>query len=396
MLRQLLFRYQNKKQLLLAIIGAFIGFVFLLTSLHYFLKINALGNGSELFSSNLMVVQKKVSKFSTLGLNSNVFSASDIQDIKSLPFITKAAPIENNRFKISLGMRQEGLPYFRTDIFVQSVEADLLDVKDKAWTWKQSSTYVPLVMPRDFMVMLNQFAASYHIPQVSEDLARTITFRIDVDGQGKKEGFDAHIIGFSNQISAVLVPKEFMDYANTTYGDLNTPAVVSQLMITVKNGNFGALEKLIEDKNLELKKSEMTITKVKSLLATVISIILATGLLIILLSALVIFQYSQLLLSKSDHEISILLRLGYHPNELASKFFAYFIRLFGTLYLCSVAAFFGLKFMLDHLLETAGFPINTYPSLTALLILFFCSVAIVLCNYLLLRKMLVKKIKIVK
>lgn len=395
MLKEIFFKHQHKRQLLIAILGSFIGFVFLLTSVHYYIKSKQLGEGKEILGSNLLIVQKKVSKFNALGLNSNTFSQKQINEIKSLPFVTKADPILNNKFGVSLGMNEEGLPYFRTDIYVQSVTSDLMDIQIDNWHWDKSKKKIPIVMPRDFMVMLNQFAASYHIPQVSEDLARTFNFRLDISGNNEKEGFDAQIIGFSNQISAILVPIEFMEYANKRYGD-TSEAVVSQIMLSVKTGSFGQLQEVMDDKNLDVKKSEMMITKVKSILSAVLGVLLIIGILIVLLSALVVFQYSQLLISKADYEINVLLRLGYHPNVLAKSFLTYFTKIFGGLFIASCFGFIGLKFILDGFFEKSGFPINGFPSVIAFIILLLIVITIIVINYIQVKQSIVKKIKIVK
>jgi uncharacterized membrane protein len=245
------------------------------------------------------------------------------------------------------------------------------------------------------MVMLNQFAASYHIPQVSEDLAKTFNFRLDVSGNNEKEGFDAQIIGFSNQISAILVPIEFMEYANQLYGD-TSEAVVSQMMLSVKTGSFGELQKVMDSKNLDVKKSELMITKVKSILNAVLGVLLIIGILIVLLSALVVFQYSQLLISKADYEINVLLRLGYHPKVLAKSFLTYFTKIFGGLFIASCLGFLGLKLMLDNFSEQAGFPINGFPSIAAFVILLLTVISIIVINYMQVKQSIIKKIKIVK
>ena len=44
MLSKLLFKNQDKKQLVIAIIGAFMGITFLITSIHYIVKVNDFGS----------------------------------------------------------------------------------------------------------------------------------------------------------------------------------------------------------------------------------------------------------------------------------------------------------------------------------------------------------------
>ena len=44
MLSKLLFKNQDKKQLVIALIGAFLGMLFLILSIHYSVKINEFGS----------------------------------------------------------------------------------------------------------------------------------------------------------------------------------------------------------------------------------------------------------------------------------------------------------------------------------------------------------------
>ena len=50
MLNKLLFKNQDIKQLIIAVIGAFLGITFLITSIHYLIKVNEF-NGSREFNA---------------------------------------------------------------------------------------------------------------------------------------------------------------------------------------------------------------------------------------------------------------------------------------------------------------------------------------------------------
>jgi hypothetical protein len=391
MLKKLLFQHKNRIQFYAAAIGAIIGFLFLTTGIHYFLATRNMGEGQEILGSNIMIAQRKVSKFNALSLNNNTFNSQDIEKISTLQAIENVQPIVNNRFSVSLGMKEEGLPYFRTDIFVQSVDNTLMDVKVDNWKWEKGNKFIPLIMPRDFMLMLNQFAASYNIPQVSEELAMTFKFKLDVKGEKGRETFDAQIVGFSNQISAIVVPLDFMNYGNENYAK-DEPEIITQLMISVHEGAFGDLEKIMDEMNLDIKKNELTIAKVKSVLSAVLSIILIVSLITIAMSALLIMQYAQLLLSKSDYEITTLLRIGYHPKTLALLFRRYFIEVFGILFIISSCCFIVIKFNLDRYLSSAGFGISTSFSSIPLLVLLFLIIGIVALIYFHIRKLFIQKI----
>ena len=43
MLRKLLFQHQDKRQLIIAIVGAFLGMTFLITSIHFLIRVDEFG-----------------------------------------------------------------------------------------------------------------------------------------------------------------------------------------------------------------------------------------------------------------------------------------------------------------------------------------------------------------
>ena len=101
MLSKLLFRNQDKKQLVIAIVGAFMGITFLVTSIHYLIKVNEFGEGADILGPNTIIVQKKVSSSSTLRLTKTDFSEREIQTIKKEKFIADVQPVISNNFDVS-------------------------------------------------------------------------------------------------------------------------------------------------------------------------------------------------------------------------------------------------------------------------------------------------------
>ena len=55
MLRKLLFQHQDKRQLIIAIIGSFMGMTFLITSIHYLIKVNDFGKGADILGPSDMM-----------------------------------------------------------------------------------------------------------------------------------------------------------------------------------------------------------------------------------------------------------------------------------------------------------------------------------------------------
>ncbi len=103
MLNKLLFKNQDKKQLIIAIIGAFMGITFLITSIHYIIKVNDFGQGADVFGPNTIIVQKKVTNASSLNLTTgdaitqaNSTVALDVSGITTLESTSHDITLNSN------------------------------------------------------------------------------------------------------------------------------------------------------------------------------------------------------------------------------------------------------------------------------------------------------------
>ncbi|MDX1652930.1 MAG: hypothetical protein R3277_10590 [Brumimicrobium sp.] len=372
MIKKILFKFQNKNQLVVAMIGAFLGFTFLISSIHYLIRVNEFGEGEEILGDNTLIVQKKINNFNTLNLAKTDFSQREIENFSEQPFTASVEPILSNSFGVSLQTNSDLVPYFRSDVFVQSVDEDFMKISDKNWKWKEGDEFVPIVLPRDFLVMLNTFASAKGLPQVSDDLAKSIGFKFTLYNDDKKEWFDAKIIGFTNEVSAIMVPASFMEFGNREF-PTETPAKVTQLMVKVKEGSFGLFEIFMNERSLEAKENSMIVGKLKSVAGTMFSVIIVISVITVFLACLVLIQYAQLLISKNEYEIRTLLRIGYSPKAITGKILNYFVKVFAIITGFSLLAFAALKILVDNLLQKGGILISenfTFLSIASLILAF--------------------------
>ena len=368
MINKLLFQNQDKKQLIIAMIGAFLGITFLITSIHYLIKVNEFGKGAEILGPNTIIVQKKVTRSSTLKLTKTDFSEAEIQKIKSESFIDDAQAVTSNNFDVSFETADPLVPRFRSDVFIQTVDPKFMDVKSDKWHWQEGDEFVPIILPRDFLVMLNTFMSAQGIPQVSDELAMDIKFKFTLNGTNGKEWVDARIIGFTNEVASILVPESFMSYGNNKYSD-GKDKKITQLMISGKEGEFGRVEELMKKRGLESKNSQMVVGRLKSIVGTLVLVVLGISVIAVFVSGLVLIQYLQLLMSRNAYEVRTLMRIGYHPKELIKAFTIYFIKVFGIVAAVGLSLFFLLKYFLDDMFVTGGIYLDTslsYQSVLAL------------------------------
>ena len=370
MLKKLLFRNQDIKQLVIAVIGSFLGITFLITSIHYLIKVNEFGEGSDILGPNTLIVQKEISNSNTLNLAKTDFSPAEIETLKKEPFILDVKPVISNNFDVSFETADPLVPRFRSDVFIQTVDPKFLDVKSNKWHWNVGDTVVPIILPRDFLVMLNTFMSASGIPQISDDLAKDIRFRFTLSNETQKEWIDAKIIGFTNEVPSILVPESFMEFGNKKYG-IAADQKITQLMISGKESEFGLVEDMVKSRHLESKNSQIVVGRLKSMVGTLIMVVLGISIIAVFVSCLVLIQYAQLMMSRNAYEVRTLLRIGYAPKKIIRAFFFYFIQIFGLVSILGIGMFLFFKYKLDKMFEEGGLYLGkefTFYSIAALII----------------------------
>ena len=390
-MRQLFFKYQNKKQLTLALVGTFLGLFFLFTSLHFLHKIYTYGENSEMLSKNTIVIQKKVTSGPLLGLNNPEFSDEQIDEVRSMEFVESCDPIRSNTFDVVLSIDDPLIPAFNSNIYVQSVHEDYLDVKTDHWDWDERSKTLPIIMPRDFLMMMNNFLSASNIPQLSDDLVLDLKIDLKIGPRNYRETVHSRIVGFTNELSSILVPESFLNWANQKYGE-KEKEVISQLVVKSKDGQFGLLENYLEENEFESKKSQLLIAKLKSTLGVLLTIISVISLLAVFLSILVLIQYLQLIMTKNDYEIRTLLRLGHAPNQLIQVFLRYFMSLFSVVVVLSLLLFIPAKYYLQQIFISNGISLDSSLSIYLFLLVIFVFIVFALSIWLSTKKRIYKTV----
>ncbi len=381
MLNQILFKNQDKNQLIIAMIGSFMGIIFLIASIHYIIRVNEFGKGEEILGANTLIVQKKVSSASTLGLSKTDFTLREIEKMGAESFIEDIQPIQSNNFPVSFQTADPQVPYFRTEVFIQSIHKDFLDVNTDNWDWSPEDEFLPIVLPKEFLVLLNTFMSVQGMSQVTDELAMQVVFKLKLtDPTGRREFHKAKIIGFTNQVSSLLVPQSYMDYGMKNFSD-GSQNKITQVLIKGKDGEFGLVEKMLKSRGLESKKSEQVIAKLKSIVSTLFAVVLGISIIAVFVSGLVLIQYLQLLLSKNAYEVRTLLRMGYAPNDLIKKFTSYFAVIFGIVSGAGLLVFVGLKLAVDNLFESGGMMLNDSMTITSIVSLIVAYGLFVLASY---------------
>lgn len=388
MLKKILFKNRANLQFIFATAGALIGLTALCLSFQLTLDVQSFHSGEEdLFGPNSVVIQKKVTKLSSLGMNNTDFSDEEITELENKEFITDVAPFESADFRVAISeVKGDGLPPFYADMFFQSIPDRFMDV-DVDWSWTKDSEYVPIVLPRDFLMIINYgIAQSQGFNQISEELMLAARLTIHLKGETKTDKKIGRVVGFSQKISSILVPKSFLDYSNAEFGSGNN-IQPNRIFITTADDSYGELEDLMEDMNLDIAKSAIDVAKIKTIISVVIGIFGIAAVLIMLLSLLGFIQYSQLILSKASYEITTLLRLGYDTTDIVKTFIKQMALTFGLITITAVGVMLIVKlFIVDIWLENNGIHLEGSSIFPTILLAIGCLVLFVFANFMNVRK----------
>lgn len=310
MVKKLLWSKQNTGQLWLAIIGMIIGLLLLLFAFQTYFDISELLESKE---ENFVAINKKVGLLNLLG-GTSVFDEEDLKNIEEQPFIEQAAPFNSSQFQVLAVVSSIG---FRSDFFFESVPTDFLDVQPTDFRWSKGHRQIPIIISRDYLSLYNfGFAPTRGMPPLTQSTIKKVAFQIKITGEnGIIDNYNGKVVGFSDRINSILVPNDFLEWANETYSNgVHSPAKV---MIKVDNPYSKAFKEFIKKNNYEVSSGRLIGDKIGNTINITIGIIAIIGAMVLLLALLVFLLNFKLLISKASDDIRLLLQIGYLPQTIS-------------------------------------------------------------------------------
>ena len=262
---------------------------------------------TDIFSSNYAVVSKPISVVGSLQKESIYFTPEEQEALQKESFVK------------SMAYTHEGdgeLPLFATDLFFESIPDKYIDVKSDQWQWTPSRSFVPIIIPENYLSLYNfGFAQSQGLPVLSKGLIDKISFGLRLSGNGKEAVFSSRIVGFSAKINSILVPEDFLAWANQTYG---TPTShVSRLLVEFYDPSQQEILSYFKAHNYTISKDELELSKMRFFFSSALWTVVGIALLILLLSVAVVVLSLHLILQCNKEQIRSLLSIGYTPAQIA-------------------------------------------------------------------------------
>lgn len=261
-------------------------------------------------------------------------------------------------------------PTLRTQFFFESIPDEFIDVKATGWGFDPAQQVVPIIMSKDYLSLYNfGFAQTQGMPQVSEATIGSVPITFRFSGNGHDEIMRGRIVGFSNRLNTIIVPYDFMRWANERYstGQFKSPA---RLIVEVSNPGDPAVDSFMKSHSYEIAGDKADSNRAAYFLTVVTTIVIAVGVIISALAFFVLLLSIHLLLQKNSEKLQNLLLLGYSPSEVARPYVKMVLIINATILVAAVALMLIARWRYIGTLQAIGIEGGTLAwSLTAAVVI---------------------------
>lgn len=286
---------------------------------------------TDIFNAHTVTISKNVTLFKSANKNAIYFDDNEIEQLTQQEFVKKVAPFSSASFSVYAYINLGNGHKFGTDLFFESLPDEYIDVESDAWHWDSASGFLPIIIPKDYLQLYNfGFAESQSMPVVSEATVQQISFNIVIEGNGKRRSFVSRIVGFSAKINSILVPDDFLHWANGIYGsgtslspspdEGNVKQGPSRLLVEFNDASDERISAFFHNNNLNINQSELENSKALFLFRFALVFVLAIAVIIIILSMAFIVMSLNLIVQKNRDLFVNLYNIGYSVTQIGKYY----------------------------------------------------------------------------
>ena len=334
---KLLRQHISKGQLIGFAIANLIGLTIVLLAVQFYLDVRPVFNDEESFiSKDYLIITRAVTGAGAMMGNNGEFSEGDIQDLENQPWCRQVGRFLNSDFAIDAQLGVGSGHAMHTQFFFESIPDEFIDIDPDDWGFSQTKPEVPVVISRDYLSLYNfGFASTQGMPRISEGQAEMLPLQFTLSGNGQRKVMPGRIVGFSNRLNTVIVPQEFMEWANGYFGSGATQHP-QRLIVEVNKPGDIKIEQYMDEHHYEVAGDKMSSSKANYFLTVISGIVIAVGVIISLLSFFVLMLSIYLLLQKNTRKLQDLLLLGYSPNQVSRHYILLVVGLNGIVLLLAI------------------------------------------------------------
>ena len=389
LLWKLLREHISLGQLLGFFISNLVGTVIILLTIQIYSDISPIFNRKDSFlDDNYIIVSKRVTTLNTLLDSDMGFSDKDIKELEQADFTTSVGTFSSSKFDASISIRMPDTGQgISSDIFFESVPNEYIDVQSRKWHFDADERTIPIIMPRNYLNLYNfGFSQSQGLPVVSEGIISKINLDVYLSGNGRREKYKANIIGFSDRLNTILVPQEFLSWANKRYS--TEPAVApTRLVLAVNNPTDEDIVKLFDERGYVVENNKLDDGKIAYFMRMVIYVVLSIGLFISALSLYILMLSIFLLLEKNSKKLENLTLIGYSVAQISRPYRRLTATINLSIFALAIAAVYILRYIYIGVIESL-YPKTAMPSMLNTILVGGALVAIIILfnNFIIRRK----------
>ena len=313
---------------------------------------------SRLIGSDYLVVTRPVER---VGSGGKRFSMDDVSDLRAQEFVIEVGAFTSSQYEV-YGSILFGGRRLSTMLFFESVPDAFLDVQPKEWRYKEGDDIIPIILPRNYLNLYNfGFSSTQQLPQITEDVIKRVELGISLRGNGRIEDYTGRVVGFSDRINTILVPEQFMGWANMRYGK-GAAEEATRLILEVANPADPALMEYIEANGYEIENKPAESSKAMLILKVCVVIIVCIGVIFSILSIIILTLSIYLLLQKNISKLENLVLIGYTPARVALPYNLLTLALNISIWvLSSIIVIVAQRGYMDYLEKMVGCELSSSP-----------------------------------
>lgn len=353
-----------------------IGMAVILAGVQIYSDVRPMLDGEKsLIGNEYMIVTRPVER---VGIGAPTFSDDDIADFKQQEFVVDLGQFAASQFEVSGSVMFNGRR-LSTMMFFEAVPDSFIDVTSRDWHFKPGSTTIPIILPRNYLNLYNfGFSQTQKLPQITEDMIKRIELGIRISGDDMRHDYTGRVVGFSDRLNTILVPMEFMTWANGHYAAAKE-SEPTRLILEVENPGAPEVMNYLQEHGYAAEDKPAESSKALFILKASVAVIIGIGIIFSILSIIILTLSIFLLLQKNITKLENLVLIGHRPSYVAMPYNLMTLVLNLSVYALSVVVVWLLqgKYM-SYISDIAGFEFSATPlsailfglALTAIIVTF--------------------------
>lgn len=286
--------------------------------------------------SDYLVISKRIDTNTSFSGRTNNFSSSEINHLSQQPFIQRVGSFHSANYQSEVSMDVQGNRLFDSEFFFESIPDAFVNVPLSEWKYDGKDDIVPIIFPKSYLAMYNfGYARNHSLPKISEGLVGMLDVQIHIRGNGQEQTLKGKVIGFSSQLSTILVPESFMVWSNQRFSSTpqNEP---NRLIVDVANPTDTQFSQYLEKKGYEVENSNSSAEKMAYFFRLIVVIVMMIGLIISVLSFYILMLSIYLLVQKNTSKLQNLMLIGYSPSQVAQPYQLLTLSLHGLVFVLAI------------------------------------------------------------